>query len=74
MAGVGRVLHDGGLIFSIVELGGRVVLFEAEVALPGSLSYVGSLVFAGLVVGTGARRVVNDSGFVACFEFILRLY
>ena len=74
MAGVGGVLHNGGLVFSVVELGGGSMLFEAEVALPGSLSYVGSLVFAGHVVGTGARSVVNDAGFVTGFEFVFRFH
>ena len=70
MAGVGGVLHNGGPIFPIVESSGGCMLFQAEVALPGCFAYVGSLVFAGLVVGTGARPVADDSGFVVCFEFV----
>ena len=70
MAGVGGVLHNGRLILSVVELGGGSMLFEAEVALPASFSYVSSLVFAGHVVGTGARSVVDDAGFVAGLKFV----
>ena len=63
MAGIGGGLHNGGSIFFIVELSGGCVLLEMVVALPSSFSYVGNLVSAGLVFGTGARRVVDNSGF-----------
>ena len=50
------------------------MLFEAEIALPGSIADVGCLVFAGMVVGTGARRVINDPGFCGGFELVFRFY
>ena len=74
MTGVGGVLHNGRLVFSVVELSGGVVLFEAKVALPGSLSYVGSLVFALLYIGTGARCIVDYAGLIAGFELVFRLH
>ena len=70
MAGVGGVLHNGGLVFSVVELGGGSMLFEAEVALPGSFSYVGSLFFADQVVSTDARGIVNNVGIVTGLELV----
>ena len=42
--------------------------------MPGSLSYVGSLVFAPLYIGTGARRIVDYAGLIAGFELVFRLH
>ena len=74
MTGIGGMLHNGRLVFSVVELCGGVMLFEAKIALPGSFAYVSGLVFAWLVVGTGARRKVDDAGFITGFELIFRLH
>ena len=46
------------------------MLFEAEVALSASFSYVGGFVLAGLVVGTCARCKIDDAGFVVAFQFV----
>ena len=46
------------------------MLFETEITLSASFSYVGSIVLAGLVVGTCAGCKIDDAGFVTAFQFV----
>ena len=67
MTSVGRVLHDGRFVFSVVEFRGGHVLFETKFTLSASFSYIGSLVFTGLIVGACARCKIDDAGFAVGF-------